>query len=255
MSSEQKIRLDQLLVSRGLASSRARARDLIKRGAVMAAGKTASKAGQMVDRQAPVAVAGEFPYVSRGALKLKAALAAFGFDPAGRVALDTGASTGGFTQVLLEGGARRVYAVDVGHGQLHASLRENARVINLEGTDARKLDRGKAPEAVAAITIDVSFISLLKVMPPVLELAAPGAWLVALIKPQFEAGREAVGKGGIVRDEQTRQAAVERVRAFLAAQPGWRVIGVMPSPLTGQDGNQEFLLGGRYQPDGIRGLK
>ncbi len=181
--------------------------------------------------------------VSRGGAKLAAALDAFGLDPRHRVALDVGASTGGFTQVLLKRGAEKVYAVDVGHGQLHARLKDDPRVVSLEGCDARSLERATIPEAIAAIVADVSFISLLKALPAALALAMPGAWLVALIKPQFEVGRARIGKRGIVRDASARDAAVEDVSTWLAAQSGWRVVGVIPSPLRGGSGNEEFLLG------------
>ena len=176
-------------------------------------------------------------------MKLIAALDHFRFPVAGIVALDVGASTGGFTQALLARGAARVYAVDVGHGQLHARLAGDARVVSLEGRDARQLDRALVPEPVGAIVADVSFISLAKALPVPLTLAGAGAWLVALIKPQFEAGRAAVGKGGIVRDPEARQRAVAAVRDWVAAQPGWRVLDVIASPIAGGSGNEEFLLG------------
>jgi 23S rRNA (cytidine1920-2'-O)/16S rRNA (cytidine1409-2'-O)-methyltransferase len=183
--------------------------------------------------------------VSRGGAKLAAALDAFGFKPKGRIALDVGASTGGFTEVLLERGAAKVYAVDVGHGQLHTRLKADPRVVSMEECDARSLTRELIPEPVGAIVADVSFISLAKALPAPLELAAPGAWLVALVKPQFEAGRARIGKRGIVRDERARQAAVEEVRAWLAAQENWRVVGIVPSPIRGGSGNEEFLMGAR----------
>jgi 23S rRNA (cytidine1920-2'-O)/16S rRNA (cytidine1409-2'-O)-methyltransferase len=163
------------------------------------------------------------------------------------VALDLGASTGGFSDVLLARGAAKIYAVDVGHGQLHPSLRADPRLVSLEGIDARRLDTILVGEPVEAIVADVSFISLTLVLPPALRLAAPGAWLVALIKPQFEAGREAVGKGGVVKDEAAREAAVTRVRNFVAGVSGWTVLGVIHSPIEGGSGNQEFLLAARYE--------
>jgi 23S rRNA (cytidine1920-2'-O)/16S rRNA (cytidine1409-2'-O)-methyltransferase len=159
------------------------------------------------------------------------------------VALDLGASTGGFTEVLRARGAAKVYAVDVGTGQLHAKLRGNSRVVCLEGTDSRELDRTLIGEAIGAIVADVSFISLSKALPAVLLLAGPGAWLVALVKPQFEAGREAVGKGGIVRDPEHRLAALAGVRDFISAMPGWTATHEMASPILGKDGNEEFLIG------------
>jgi 23S rRNA (cytidine1920-2'-O)/16S rRNA (cytidine1409-2'-O)-methyltransferase len=197
----------------------------------------------LVAEDMPVAVAGGSNYVSRGAVKLEAGLDAFGFDATGRVALDVGASTGGFTEVLLARGAKKVYAVDVGHGQLNEKIRTEARVVVLEQCDARSLTREEIPEPVQAIVADVSFISLAKALPAPLALAEPGAWLVALVKPQFEAGREAVGKGGIVRDASVREAAVAQVAEWLAAQRGWRITGVVASPIEGGSGNQEFLLG------------
>ncbi len=181
--------------------------------------------------------------VSRGAAKLAAALQAFGFDAGERTALDVGASTGGFTEVLVEHGAAKVYAVDVGHDQLHARLKADPRVVSLEGCDARELDAALIREPISAIVADLSFISLTKALAPALALAAPGAWLVVLIKPQFEVGRARVGKGGIVRDAAARQAAVDDVTAWVAAQRGWRVAGIVPSPIKGGSGNEEFLLG------------
>jgi 23S rRNA (cytidine1920-2'-O)/16S rRNA (cytidine1409-2'-O)-methyltransferase len=240
----KKMRLDRIMVERGLAATRSRAADLIRLGAVTVGGIVAEKAGMLLAPDAALAVERDaLPYVSRAGLKLAAALDAFGFDPAGRVALDLGASTGGFTEVLLERGAERIFAVEVGHGQLHAKLRADRRVVALEETDARALDRTIIPEPVGAITADMSFISLSKALPAALKLAARCAWLVVLVKPQFEAGPKAVGKGGIVRDPRHRAEAVENVRRFLAEEAGWTVIGVIPSPLQGADGNEEFLLG------------
>jgi 23S rRNA (cytidine1920-2'-O)/16S rRNA (cytidine1409-2'-O)-methyltransferase len=186
------------------------------------------------------------PFVSRGGLKLASALDAFGLEPKGLVALDIGASTGGFTEVLLARGAKRVFAVDVGRDQLHDKLREDRRVVVLEGTDARALDAAVIDGPVGAIVADVSFISLTKALPEALKLAAPGAWLVALVKPQFEVGRDAVGKGGIVRDAQARARAVAEVRAFIDATPGWNVFAEMPSPIPGGSGNEEVLIGARH---------
>jgi len=236
-------RLDIALVARGLVATRARARDLIKRGMVHVSGEAVTKAGALVRDDTDITVLGdEAAYVSRAALKLIAALDALGFEPAGRVALDVGASTGGFCQVLLNRGASRVYAVDVGHGQLHETLAADARVINLDQHDARSLTRAEVPEPVGAITVDVSFISLRLVLPHVLTLAAPGAWLVTLVKPQFEVGRAYVGKGGIVTDAAARDRAVHGIRQLVSDQ-GWQTRAPTPSPLTGQGGNQEYLLG------------
>jgi 23S rRNA (cytidine1920-2'-O)/16S rRNA (cytidine1409-2'-O)-methyltransferase len=236
------MRLDKLMVERGFAATRARAQDLIGRGQVLIDGARAAKAGASVREGACIEVLEAQTYVSRGGLKLKAGLSAFGFSPQGAVALDAGASTGGFTQVLLDAGAARVYAVDVGSEQLHASLRADPRVVSLEQTDIRSLDGGAIPEKVDVITVDVSFISLAKVLPPLFALAAPEAWLIALVKPQFEAGPERVGKGGIVRDSAVRAEVVERIGAFIEGE-GWRVAGVIPSPILGRNGNEEFLLG------------
>jgi 23S rRNA (cytidine1920-2'-O)/16S rRNA (cytidine1409-2'-O)-methyltransferase len=240
------LRLDQILTARGLAPTRSRARDLILRGLVLVDGAVQTKPGALVTDRAVLSVSGESDYVSRGTLKLAAALEAFGFDPAGRVALDVGASTGGFTEVLLARGAVKVYAVDVGHGQLHQKLKDDARVISLEGRDARSLAREDIPEPVGAIVADVSFISLEKALPAALALASRGAWLVALVKPQFEAGREAVGKGGIVRDAAVREAQGMRIQAWLDQQPGWHSVGLMPSPIQGGSGNEEYLVGARF---------
>jgi 23S rRNA (cytidine1920-2'-O)/16S rRNA (cytidine1409-2'-O)-methyltransferase len=239
-----KQRLDLALVARGLAATRSQARDLIVRGAVMVDGAVAAKAGLEVGETDSIALAaGASPGVSRGGVKLVAALDHFAFEVEGVVALDVGASTGGFTQVLLRRGAARVYAVDVGHGQLHPSLAGDPRIISREGCDARGLDRALLAEPIGALVADVSFISLRKVLPAALALTGPRAWLVALVKPQFEAGRTAVGKGGIVRDPAARERAVEAVSAWLAGRAGWRVLGVIPSPIVGGSGNTEFLLG------------
>lgn len=241
------MRLDLAMVARGLVTSRARARDLIKRGFVRVSGEVVTKAGALVSEDADISVAGgEAAYVARSSGKLIAALDAFGFDPSGCVALDIGASTGGFTQVLLERGARRVYAVDVGHGQLHERLAGEARVVNLEGRDARGLAPEDVREPAGAIAVDVSFISLRLILPHVMAFAAPGAWLVALVKPQFEVGRDAVGKGGIVRDKAAQAGAITAVRELVDTQPGWRTLAPIPSPLRGQGGNQEYLLGARH---------
>lgn len=239
-------RLDQALVERGLAETRSRAQDLIRRGAVTVDGRALTKPGTLVGPAVRIEIAaGTGRHVSRAASKLIAALDAFALSPAGLIALDIGASTGGFTQVLLERGAMSVHAVDVGHGQLHPRLRDDQRVITIERCDARKLTRDQIAGPAGAVTVDVSFISLTLVLPHVLSFAAPGAWLIALVKPQFEAGREAVGKGGIVRDAADRARAVARVRECIAGLPGWMVSGQMVSPITGQDGNEEWLVAAR----------
>jgi 23S rRNA (cytidine1920-2'-O)/16S rRNA (cytidine1409-2'-O)-methyltransferase len=237
-----KIRLDHLLLQRGFVSTRSKAQDLIKRGAVRVGGQAALKAGLLVSQDEPLQVTETEQYVARSALKLKPALDAFGFSPEGCVCLDAGASTGGFTQVLLERGAACVYAVDVGRDQLHRSLRANPKVVSMESADARKLDPAMFEAPFQAIVCDLSFISLLKVLPAILPLAAPGAWLVALIKPQFEVGRGAVGKGGIVKDGEAKARAIERVVAYIG-EAGWTVRGTLPSPIPGQDGNEETLVG------------
>jgi 23S rRNA (cytidine1920-2'-O)/16S rRNA (cytidine1409-2'-O)-methyltransferase len=248
-----KCRADQLLVERGLAESRARAQALILAGLVTADGRRIDKAGMSLAADAAIEVKGrDHPWVSRGGVKLAHALDHFAIDVAGKTALDIGASTGGFTDVLLARGARRVYAVDVGHGQLAWKLRQDPRVAVLERTNARYLTRAEVPEAVEAITCDVSFIGLATVLPAALALAADRAALVALIKPQFEAGRAAVGKGGVVRDPEVQRAVCQRVSAWIAALPGWSVVGIVASPLIGPEGNREFLLCAVYDQQRAR---
>ncbi len=235
-------RLDQLLVDRGLYPTRSRARDAILRGAVTVAGRAETKPGALVDPLA--ALQADDPaarYVSRGALKLIAGLDAFRLSPAGRACLDVGASTGGFTQVLIERGARSVAAIDVGHGQLHPRIAGDPRVRAIEGLNARDLTIADLEEAPDFVVADVSFIPLRLALPPALRLAAPGASGIFLVKPQFEVGRDQVGKGGVVRDEAAAEAAVEGVEQFLGAA-GWTVRGSMPSPIEGGDGNREFLV-------------
>lgn len=233
-----------------MARTRSHARDLIKRGLVSVAGEVVMRPGVTLQPDATIELAdGADTRVSRGAVKLEAALDAFGFDPEGRNALDIGASTGGFTQILLERGAAHVTAVDVGRGQLDWELSRNERVTSLEEFDARDLTPAEVNGPVTAIVADVSFISLTKVLPAALALAANGCWLVALIKPQFEVGREHVGKGGVVRDEVAREGAIANVRSWLEAQPGWRVTEVMQSPIRGNKGNQEFLIGATFDVD------
>lgn len=240
-------RLDQLLVARGLVQSRARAADLIVRGAVRIGGKLAVKAGQLVAAESEVAVDPVAnAYVARSGAKLSAALAHFQLDAHGVTALDIGASTGGFTQVLVARGASKVYAVDVGHGQLHAAVAADPRVVDLSGTDARRLDRSLITEPIGAIVADVSFIALAKALPAALALAAPGCWLAALVKPQFELTPAAIGKGGIVRDPADGPRALQANVEWLSSMPGWTVTGTCPSPLAGKGGNQEFLVGARH---------
>jgi len=235
------VRLDRALVAAGLAESRARAQALIAAGAVRVDGVPAAKASAMVGPEAALTVEGDpLPWVSRAGAKLAHALAVFGLDPRGAVALDLGASTGGFTQVLLEAGAAEVWAVDVGHGQLAPALAADARVRAIEGLNARALTPAHVPPP-DWIVADLSFVSLLKALPPALALAKPGAVLVALVKPQFEVGRAAVGKGGIVRDAAAVSAARARVRSFLEGA-GWTVTGEAESPIRGGDGNVEYLV-------------
>lgn len=238
------LRLDQAIVAAGLAPSRARAQALIAAGAVTLDGAPATRPAARVGAGARLEVTGDpFPWVSRAGLKLAHALAAFGLDPRGAVALDLGASTGGFTHVLLEAGAAEVWAVDVGHGQLAPEIRDDSRVHAIEGLNVRELTAADVPPP-DWIVADLSFISLAKALPPALALAAPGATLVALVKPQFEVGPAHVGKGGIVRDPAAREAARAGVRDFLAGA-GWTVLGEAESPIRGGDGNAEFLIAAR----------
>jgi 23S rRNA (cytidine1920-2'-O)/16S rRNA (cytidine1409-2'-O)-methyltransferase len=241
-----KQRVDQLLVARGLAQTRSRAQALVMAGLVLSGTKRIDKPGALIDADAPLSLRGrEHPWVSRGGVKLAHALDHFRLDPAGLVCLDIGASTGGFTQVLLQRGAAKVYAVDVGHGQLDWSLRRDPRVVVLERVNARHLSADEVPEPVDLVVCDASFIGLRTVLPAPLSLTKPRAALVALIKPQFEAGPVRVGKGGVVRDPAVHAEVCETVRAWLAAQPGWRVLGLAESPIEGADGNKEFLIAAR----------
>lgn len=237
-----KKRLDLLLVERGLAASRERARALILAGKVVVDDQRIDKAGHQVDTQAVIRLkSGDIPYVSRGGLKLAGALAAFTVQVGGTVALDVGASTGGFTDCLLQHGALKVYAVDVGYGQLAWSLRDDPRVINLERCNIRHLQRDALAEIPQLAVIDASFISLTNILPNVLHLLTPQADIIALIKPQFEVGRGQVGKGGIVKDAALHEQVVERICA-LALESGCRVHGVVESPVLGSKGNREFLI-------------
>lgn len=237
-----KQRADQLLAERGLAASRTDAQRLIMAGRVtLASSERIHKAGQMLPLDADVRVAPAEDYVSRGAAKLLAALDAFTPDLNGTVALDVGASTGGFTEVLLRRGARRVYAVDVGYGQLHYRLRQDSRVVCLERVNARQLSVELIPEPIDVMTADVSFISLTKVLPACKPLLRPGAWAFLLVKPQFEAERHEVGKGGVVRDEAVRERCVAGIVAFATDSLGWQRVGVVPSPIAGPAGNRESV--------------
>ena len=236
------IRADQLLADRGLVESRTRAQALILAGLVYSGDRKVEKAGQALPPDAPLEVKGkDHPWVSRGGLKLDHALAHFGWDVTGAIAIDVGSSTGGFTDVLLTRGAARVYAVDVGHGQLAWKLREDPRVVVLERTNARHLTADLIPDPIDLVVCDASFIALSKVLPAALDLAKPGARLAALIKPQFEAGKGEVGKGGVVRDPAIHQRVCDDVVAWLDSI-GWGVIGVTTSPITGPEGNIEFLV-------------
>jgi 23S rRNA (cytidine1920-2'-O)/16S rRNA (cytidine1409-2'-O)-methyltransferase len=240
------IRLDQLLVQRGLFESRSRARDAIERGTVTVAGGVAVKAGQIVDEAIEITVDDPAQhYVSRAALKLIAALDHFGLSPEGLFCLDVGASTGGFTQVLLERGAAHVTALDVGHAQLDQKLRNDPRVTDIEGLNARNLTQGDLSTLTQAIVSDVSFISLKLALPPALALAEAGAWVVMLVKPQFEAGRENVGKGGMLKDPSSGPQIAADLETWLNSLGGWQSFGVIPSPIAGGDGTQEYLLAGR----------
>jgi len=239
-----RMRLDEALVARGLAESRAKAQAVILAGLVFDQhGHRLDKPGKAIAENAVVEVKGrEHPWVSRGGVKLAHGLDHFAIDPADSVCLDIGASTGGFTDVLLSRGARRVYAVDVGHGQLAWKLRQDPRVVVLERTNARQLAAAQVPEPVDLVVCDASFISLTLVLPAALSLARPGARLVALIKPQFEVGPERVGKGGIVREPALHDEVCARIHDWLENAQGWQVLGVEPSPISGADGNREFLI-------------
>ena len=238
-----KVRADQLLVAQGLAENRTRAQALILAGNVFVGDRRVAKAGDMLAGDAVLTVKGrDHPWVSRGGIKLDHGLTHFGFGVNKAVALDVGSSTGGFTDVLLSRGAKRVYAVDVGTNQLAWKLRSDERVIVHEQTNARDLNTGIIPERIDIVVCDASFIALHKVLDAALDLARPGAALVALVKPQFEAGREEVGKGGVVRDPAVHQRVCDAAVTWVQSK-GWRVCGVEPSPITGPEGNVEFLLG------------
>jgi 23S rRNA (cytidine1920-2'-O)/16S rRNA (cytidine1409-2'-O)-methyltransferase len=242
-----KTRLDLLLVARGLAPTREKAQAMILSGRVEVEGRRVEKAGAPVDSGASVQVLGPpHPYVSRGGIKLAAALDAFAIRPEGRVCLDVGASTGGFTDCLLQRGARRVYAIDVGRGQLDARLRADPRVVLRERVNARRLSKDVVPEPVDVAAMDLSFISARLVLPCVAPLASPGAAVIVLVKPQFEAGRREVPKGGVVRSAVVQRRVVEEVRD-LGVGLGLTCLGAIPSPIRGARGNQEFLLAFRVE--------
>ena len=236
-------RADQILVDRGLVESRTKAQALIMAGLVFSGTKRVSKPGDQLAENAPLELRGqEHPWVSRGGCKLAHALEHFGLSPHGRQCLDVGASTGGFTDVLLTHGAEHVYAVDVGHGQLAWKLRSDPRVSVLEKCNARYLDNTLIPVAPGVIVCDASFIGLRTVLPAALSMAADNAWAVALIKPQFEAGREQIGAKGVVRDPAVHESVCASILEWWSALPGWNVLGIELSPITGPEGNKEFLI-------------
>ena len=240
-----KLRLDQLLVERGLVESRSRAQAVLMAGLVYSGERRLDKPGQTVAQDLAIELRGQpHPWVSRGGVKLAHGLAHFGLSPVGLVCLDVGASTGGFTDVLLAGGAARVHAVDVGHGQLAWKLRQDPRVVVREKLNARRLTAADVGEPIQALVCDASFIGLRTLLPAPLALCAPGAWAVALIKPQFEMGPK-LAPGGVVRDPAVHDQACTMIHDWWAALPGWTVLGVEASPITGPEGNREFLLGAR----------
>ena len=236
-------RADQLLVDRGLAENRSRAQALILAGKVFSGDRRIAKAGDTLASEASLEVRGQdHPWVSRGGLKLDHALHHFGLSPAALVCLDIGASTGGFTDVLLAHGAAKVHSVDVGHGQLAWKLRADPRVVVHEKTNARYLTHDAIIDPIAALVCDASFIGLRTLLPAPLALCAPDAWAVALIKPQFEAGPDAVGSKGVVRDPAVHQAVCDRIHTWWSTLPGWGFLGIVESPITGPEGNREFLI-------------
>lgn len=250
-----KHRADQLLTDRGLAESRTRAQALILAGKVFSGERRVAKPGDALAADTPLEVRGQdHPWVSRGGLKLVHALEAFHLSPAGQVCLDVGASTGGFTDVLLAHGATKVHAVDVGHGQLAWKLRNDPRVVVHEKTNARYLTSEAIPDPIGVLVCDASFIGLATVLAAPLALCRPGAWAVALIKPQFEAGPSSVGRKGVVRDPAVHAEVCERVHAWFAARPGWHVLGIVESPITGPEGNKEFLIAAEREPQSAEPL-
>ncbi len=239
----EKERIDRLLVKKGLAESREKAQALLMAGVVFVDGQKITKAGTRVAISSKIEVRGRaLPYVSRGGLKLEGALRVFGLEVKGWVCADIGASTGGFTDCLLQHGAAKVYAVDVGKGQLHAKLRNDPRVVIMEGVNARYLSPEMFPEKMDLVTIDVSFISLTKILPAVCRILRPGGYILALIKPQFEVGRREVGRGGVVREHTKHRQAIERIWRFGEDELGLRARGVAESPVPGPSGNREFFI-------------
>ncbi len=244
----EKFRLDALLVRLGLAENPNRAQAIVLAGRVFSGTRRLEKPGMRLALETPLELRGpQHPWASRGGVKLAHALQHFGIDPADKTALDIGASHGGFTDVLCHGGARKIYAVDVGHGQLDWKLRNDPRVSVLERINARNLTDAEIPEAVDLIVCDASFIGLETILPKPLRLAAPGAMLIALIKPQFEVGKGKVGKRGVVREPAQHAEVCERITAWLQALPGWTVLGLTESPILGSEGNKEFLIAARFE--------
>ena len=244
MTRQHRVRADQHLVNLGLVESRARGQSLILAGRVLQGDRRIAKPGDQIAEDALLTLSGlDHPWVSRGGLKLAHGLAEFGLEPSGRVALDIGASTGGFTDVLLAHGASRVHAIDVGHGQLAWRLRTDPRVVVHERLNARYLTPEQIGETPCALVCDASFIGLRTLLPACLALCAPGTWAIALIKPQFEAGAADVGRKGVVRDPNVHTRVCDEISQWWSAQPGWNVIGIHLSPITGPEGNREFLIG------------
>lgn len=239
-----KRRADLVLVARGVFESRAKAQAAIAAGLVTADGAPVRKPSDLIAEEAAIEASPAHPYVSRGGVKLAAALDAFAIDPGGWACLDVGASTGGFTDLLLRRGAARVHAVDVGRGQLHPTLAADPRVISLEATDIRQAGERLPPDAFDLVTVDVSFVSLKQILPHLIQYMKKSSQLILLIKPQFEVGPRGLGRGGIVRDDALRRASAQEIQA-LAADLGFHVQDVIPSPISGGDGNREFLLGAR----------
>lgn len=243
-----KQRLDNMLVAQNLAPTRAKANDLIKAGFVSVDGKIVTKSSQRITPGSIIEIASDAPdYVSRGGVKLEHALTHFKLPVQDKTIIDLGSSTGGFTEVLLRGGAGHIYAVDIGHDQLHKTLCNHPRITRMEGIDARSLKSSDFTKPIDAITADLSFISLTKALSEPLKLVADGGWLIALIKPQFELSKKALGKGGIVRSDEQRLKAPQNVSEWLATQHGWNEVGIIPSPIEGQHGNKEFLLAATYK--------
>ncbi|MBT7511612.1 MAG: TlyA family RNA methyltransferase [Rhodospirillaceae bacterium] len=249
MARSPKQRLDLTLVERGLVESRARAQAFIMAGVVFSGERRLDKAGQQIAADTPLSVRGQdHPWVSRGGLKLDHGLSHFAINPARKVCMDVGASTGGFTDVLLSQGAAKVFAIDVGHGQLAWKLRNDERVVVLEKTNARYISNEHVPDPVDLIVCDASFIGLQTILPAPMACLVSGGHLIALIKPQFEVGKGEVGKGGVVRDPELHARVREKIEDWLDAQHGWTVIGVTESPITGPEGNREFLIGAAFNP-------